>query len=420
MPEPIPQPQPVQLVAPPPAVPAPPAHTRLVLANASGALELVVLHKRTYAWDSGRRPRPADEQPPLEETGALHEPLAEGLTPAWKTLPDVVGFKTGTDVVVQGSARPPRPVTSMTVAVELVRRRHEAVVFGKRVCGFQGGRLAFSAPEPFGELPLRYELAYGGRDPAYEAAVMADVRRMVGPEKMRRALPSTSEMVARMHPLMYPRNRFGLGWVLDGRPEAIAGRELPCIERPGDLLTPERLVVAGPTEWTRQPLPIGFDYLDPMTFPRLGMFACPPLGYQPGAPVREVELGLVPPDFCRGNIAVAAPAELPTLIHPHAGQCASLGLTFPFLRGDEFIALHGMDHGAAILEVQLPGERPRFSIAGVEARTVSPAAELYLASVAVDARRLTLVWAGRHRLSRALAPAQVAALAATTTVSWGI
>lgn len=419
MAEPIPQPLAVQMVAPPPVAVVPPALTRLVLANASGALELVVLHKRTYVWESGRRTQPADEQPPLDEVGVPYKPFAEGVPPTWKSLPDVVGFKTGTDVVVQGSARPPRPVTSMLVAVEVVRRRHEAAVFGKRVCEFPGGRLGFSAPQPFSELPLRYELAYGGRDLAYEAAVMAEVRRTVPADKMRRALPSAEGMVGQIHPLMYPRNRFGMGWVLDQRAEAIAGRELPHLERPGDLLTPERLVAAGPGAWARQPLPVGFDYFDPLSFPRLGMFGCPPLGYQPGAPVREVELGLVPPDFCRGNIAVATPAELPRLIHPQAGQCASLGLVFPFLRGDETIALHGMDHTAATSEVQLPAERPRFSIAGLEAKAVTPVAELYLAQVAVDARRLSLVWAGRHRLRRALAPAQVAALAATTTVSWG-
>lgn len=416
MPDAIPKPQPLVTPAPPPPAKPAPSATGVVLANFSGATELVAIHKRTYSWEPGRRPLPSAEQPPLDLVGIAHEPLAEGRPPSWRSLPETIGFKQWTDVVVQGRARPPRPVAEMLVAVELGERRHEALVLGRRTCDTVGGRPAFTPPEPFAELPLRYELAYGGRDTAYETALLAELKRTLPSETLRRATPSAEGMFGQINPLMYPRNRFGQGYILHR--EAWAGRELPQIERPDDRLTPERLIVPHPQRWQAMPLPIGFDYLDPMTFPRVAMFGCPPLGYQPGERTREVELGLAPEDLCRGNIAVAKPEQLPGLIHPRCCAVASLGLTFPILRGDETIVLHGMDHAQPALALQLPAERPRFAIAGLEAKPVTPPAELHLVLIDVDARRLTLVWAGRHRGAKLPPAQQLPAFAANVSVTW--
>jgi hypothetical protein len=348
----------------------------------------------------------------------LHDPIAEGRAPAWRSLPEVIGYKVGTDVVVQGSARSPRPVERLSTVLFFGKRRHEVLVTGRRRTDRSRGRLIFTPPEPFTEVPLRYELAYGGRDPGYETELMAEVRRTTPAATMRRATPSMEGLFTRVSPLMYPRNRFGQGYVLDPRAEQQVGRELPQLERPDDLLTPERMPLAAPMGWRGQPLPAGFDYLDPMTFPRMAMFACPPPGYRIGDAVREVELGLVPKDFCRGNIVGATPQQMPTLLHPHAGQCASLGLTFPYVRGDEMMLLEGMDAQGPELDVLLPGERPTMTMTGLTAKPLVLTADPYLVLVQVDTRRLVMVWAARHRLGQPLAPQRLPELATTTTVAW--
>jgi hypothetical protein len=415
---PIPQPQAVELVKPADAAPVLPSTTRLVLANLSSAAELVVVHKRTYTWEPGKRAWPADVQAPLDEAGVLYDPIADGRAPTWKSLPEVIGFKVGTDVVVQGSARSPKPVDRLSTVLFFNKRRHEVVVSGKRRTERRGSQLIFTPPEPFTEVPLRYELAYGGRDPGYETELLAEVKRTTPAATIRRATPSMEGMFSRISPLMYPRNRFGQGYVLDPRAEHQVGRELPQLERPDDLLTPERMPLAAPLGWKGQPLPAGFDYLDPMTFPRMGMFACPPAGYQIGDAVREVDLGLVPKDFCRGNIVVATPQQMPTLLHPHAGQCASLGLTFPYVRGDEMMLLQGMDANGLELDVRLPAERPTMTVAGLTAKPLVLSAEPYLVLVQVDTRQLVMVWAARHRLAQPIAPQRLPQLATTTTVAW--
>lgn len=418
--EPIPQPRPVEYPPPPPRPEQAPSTTRVVFAQASGAAELVILTKRTYAWEPGQRARVAEQQLPLDEAGIPHEPLAEGRPASWRSLPDVVGYKAGTDVVVQGSARPGRPTASLAVALDLAGRRIEILVFGPRRCCSVAGKPAFTPPEPFTEVPLRYELAYGGRDPAFEAVMMEEVARITPAETLRRAAPSAEGLFGTLHPLMYPRNRFGQGYVLDARPEAFEGRELPQLERREDLLTPERLPVADFLKWERQPIPAGFDYLDPMTFPRMGMFACPPMGYQPGARCREAEAGLVPADFCRGNISSAQPSQLPTLLHPWAGHCASLGLNFPYLKGDETLALHGMDPARPSFTLVLPGERPSMTVEGLEARPVQLESVPFLLRVEVDARRLCMVWAARYRLRVPLPPSRLPEIAAATRITWRV
>lgn len=416
--EPIPVPRPIEYPPPPPKQAPLLTTTKLVMASASGAPEIVVLHKRTYSWEPGQRARLAEVQVPLDEAGIPHEPLIEGRPPSWRSLPDVVGFKAGTDVVVQGCARTARPATSMAVTLDLADRRHELLVYGRRCCDTRDGKVAFTPPEPFSEVPLRYELAYGGRDPAFEAAMMEEVARITAPETLRRATPSAEGLFGTLHPLMYPRNRFGQGYVLDARPENFDGRELPQLERRDDLLTPERLIVPDLLKWDRQPIPAGFDFLDPMTFPRMGMFACPPLGYQPGARPREVDAGLVPADFCRGNIATALPTQLPTLLHPYAGHCASLGLTFPYLTGDETLALGGMDAARPSFTLTLPGERPTMTVQGLEAKPVTLDAMPFLLLVEVDSRRLYMVWAARARLRIPMPPSRLQEVAGTTRIAW--
>src|SRR5437899_4102 len=125
MPEPrrpIPQPKPMEPQPPPPELlqlllPPSPSTLRVTQVLATGQPELAVVYKRTYVIEPGRPCRPADEQPPLAEEAAPHEELTPGVAPSCRALTETIGFKTGTDVVVQGSARPPRPTTTTTVAV---------------------------------------------------------------------------------------------------------------------------------------------------------------------------------------------------------------------------------------------------------------------------------------------------------------
>jgi len=129
------------------------------------------------------------------------------------------------------------------------------------------------------------------------------------------------------------------------------------------------------------------------------MFGLPPATTSTQEPVVEVDRGLIPADFCRGNIFTCNPEDLPNLIHPSAGRCASLGLWLPFLNGNETVVLEGMDPAHPSFVIELPGERPEFSVPGLAPHPVEIRGELYLVCIDLLSRLLTLVWAGRTRPS---------------------
>lgn len=382
---------------PPPAGPL-----RVTQVIAGGTDELAVLFKRTYVFDHAQPCVPADEQPALCEDAVPHDEMTPGIQPSYKTIPEVVGYKRGTDVVVQAAARPPGRVSEMQVEVRIGAHRHSALVLGKRLCEVVGGKLAFSAPEPFEEMSLRHENAYGGTDWNFFHAVGEELAARTSSDVVRRTKAIRDRFLADGHLAAYPRNRFGKGYVIDGRMEFVEGRELPNLERPEDRLTPENLVVGNPMTWNKQPLPVGFDYMDLITFPRVAMLGLPPGHEGTGEPFREVARGLVPRDFSRGSWVSAQPTQVPNLLHPDLGRCASLGLQLPFLEGRETVVLSGMDPEHPAFEVVLPGERPVFEIPALRSEPMEIDSELYQITIDLDQRTLGMIWCGRAPLKQSL------------------
>lgn len=416
----IPQPVPLESL-PPPEIPPhlrppPPGPMQITQVVETDVEELAIIYKRTYAIAHDRVCKLAEEQVPLDNEGAFHDELAPGVAPSPKSLPEVIGLKTGTDVVVQGSARPPQPATEMQVAVEIGAHRHAADVIGQRFCDYRNGRLVFTPPEPFEAMPLRYENAYGGRDAHFEKALMDETRRIMPAEDWRRAKPAAEAMLKQNHPLMYPRNRFGKGYVVEDRREFIEGRELPNLERPDDRLTPERLVVGDPFDWLQQPIPVGFDYLDPLCFPRSALMAMPPASRLKLDMAQEAAKELIPPDFARGNLFAQPPEKLQELVHPAASRCASLGLWMPFLLGNEVILLRGMDPAIPVFCVRLPSQLPAFDVTALQPGAAEVAGQLHLVLIDVDQKTMNLVWVGRMPLPPRPVPGERADLVSAIRV----
>src|SRR5262249_45979126 len=228
----------------------------------------------------------------------------------------------------------------------------------------------------------------------------------IAQEHRRKSAAVMAAIFGSNHPLMYPRNRFGKGYVIDNRRDSIQGRELPNLERPNDLLTPERIVLAHPMQWPHQPLPAGFDFVDPLTFPRSAMLGMPPTCTEEWNRFPEVTRRLLPEDFCRGNIFGTSPEDLSSLFHPDGSRCASLGLRLPFFRGDEEVVLEGMDPRRPRLRIRIPDERPVFTCRRIPSPGATIDADLHLLQVIVPRKLLCLVWVGRTDLSRPLLPGE--------------
>jgi len=403
VPQPIPIDQAPQTGIPSHIRPQPPGQTKLTVVGIKGVEELAVIYKRTYDFGHDRPSVPADEQIPLDEQGARYDDYET--TPgiqlfSYKSLPEIIGYKNGTDLVVQASAQSDRLTGSMTVAVQVGDYRHSANVIGRRFCDYVKGRLIFTPPEPFEEMALRYENAYGGRDLCFEEILLEEIGKNTAPDDIRRVKPVAETFLKASPPIVYPRNCYGKGYVIEDRSKLIEGRELPNLERVDDRLTPERLIVDNPLTWNKQPLPVGFDYLDASSFPRSAMMGLPPAMALNQEPVREVTLALIPKDYCRGNIFSTPPSELQNLVHPLVGRCASLGLWLSFLRGDEEILLIGMNKSIPEYIVRLPGEKPIFSLSCPLVKSSRIDSKLMLVCIDLNRQILNLIWSARTVLTQ--------------------
>jgi hypothetical protein len=301
------------------------------------------LVKRTYAIVAGAAV--LTEPEPL-----LHDVWGpEPLEPRLPVGSDFWFQKGAADVVVRGSAYNPGGASIHTarVSVSIGDRTKQIAVFGHRVVSWRrDGTPEFSSPEPVESVPLLYQLAYGG----------LDARVPIPEDELPLYLSLAGAGLAYDHPGLYPRNPVGKGYLVF--PGPVEGLELPNLEDPRDLLTPERLITGAPQSWHRQPLPWCFEWSVGATFPRCRFLGMEPWFPPPDGPeLQEVARGFCPPGLA--ELTKEAPVMLAYL------QEASLGMTFPQLDTEQPVRIEGMnpDHPVLLFRVP-PPPRLAFEIEG--------------------------------------------------------
>lgn len=318
---------------------------------------------------------PEGELVPIQAEPLTGDPLAgdDGLQLEQNPM-DLWPHKEAPDLIVQGSAFAPgrAPTRQMEVAVRAGRVLRRVAVFGRREVSWPGGRPHFETPEPFLELPMTWDRAYGGLDWRVPVTAVQD--------------PITALRLQSDHPGLYPRNPHGKGYlVCHGE---VPGMELPNLEDPGDLLTPGRLVTGTPTRWFTQPLPACLDALPPVAFPRCIFFAdgCDP--WHPGPDdlsLLEVSRGMLPPGF--RQLMTNRPLEHGP--HPRFFQEAAPGLTLPGLGHGAPVEVRGMHPHRPSVSFTVPTP-PRLTLAEAgEARQLRPRLHTLLIRPAQETVSLT-------------------------------
>jgi hypothetical protein len=352
---------------------------------------IALLAKRTYVLDAyGSVGVPAKEQAPLRPQ-AIYDGDANGLlladTEAWP-------YKLRTDIVVHGHvhAHGTRRVVDAAVVVGGMRR--DLRVSGDRRCTrAANGAVLFSEPEPFDKMPLGYDRAYGGYDHGSEAMV-PNLFDLLGDSVATGSDPKMYSLCC------YPRNRHGRGYRLASSSTPLDDVLLPNIEDPADLLRPDRLIVADPLAWWRQPLPAGTSWLHHGYFAR-----CVYMGVQPFWRPLPSEL----PEFGRGYL----PEEVrsidvmrgdPWVFGLQSG--ASLGLQLSGVTGGTVIRLIGLHPELREVNVTIPAA-PRMVVqtrwrAAEVAVTMLHHVELY-----PDHGLFTVVWRGAVEANRELLPEEL-------------
>lgn len=203
------------------------AAERFVLLDARAEETLIVVVKGTYDLKGGGA-RLHDQQDKVRWADEYYgEPGKSSIKYAGEGAP----FKPATDIVLVGSARPAgKNLGQVDVQLRVGKLRKTVTVLGdrrwERVLGF----LRISKPEPFEQMPLVYERAFGGVDAS--AAEKAE-----------------SE----------PRNPVGVGLRARKSRLAAEGMKLPNLEDPAERITSCR----------QRPKPAGFSFVSPHWQPRL-------------------------------------------------------------------------------------------------------------------------------------------------------
>jgi hypothetical protein len=340
-----------------------PFHTkdqRIVLPGQSpkGEYVLSVLVKRTYDIARVARCLRAEADAKIIPGDKYWD---DPMNSSVKFESDFVPWKIGTDVVLNGKAYAANAIFARTlmVSIEVGTIRKEILVIGDRVARFTGGAPSFAEPQPFLEMDLRYERAYGGAD------IYSD----------------------RKLPCLYARNPVGKGFAIQNIPEAIDGLELPNLEDPTDVLDPHRLCCEHFMHWERQPTPQSFGWFAKPWQPRASLAGVMPADRKTEQELRALYAQAVPP----AQRALYAQTNLPDMNFAFFNG-ASQGLALPFLRGDELVRTRNLT-SEGTLDFFLPADMPRIGL-DIGQGVQEPSVLLQTVMIRIDDRQVDLVWRG--------------------------
>jgi len=308
-----------------------------VATEKSGQDRCVVVVKGTFMLEGRGDSRLAEVQEPLVSADVYRgEPGATSL----QAECDFVPFKPRADILIMGHAVSPsgKPVTESMVALEFGLLRKFVRVTGER--RWERGLLGLraSATEPFVQMPLVYERAFGGTDVTH---------------------PDPKHHGAELH------NPVGVGYHKNPDARAAEGTRLPNLEDPHQP-------VSG---WKDVCRPVGFGPVGRSWQPRLTHAGTYDTRWM------EQEYPFLPRDFDTRYFL-----------------CAPADQQVPLLRGGESLRLMGMTRDGALV-ARVP--RLRFPITfrfDSGDQSLEPLLDTLL--VEADSRRMMLTWRASVPLGR--------------------
>jgi hypothetical protein len=361
----------------------------VVTAHQGGGSQVGVIAKRTYRV-VGRRCVLADEQVPLVEEPRFSDDCAVLLHDL-----DCVLHRTQVDVVLEGSARPPRPaVAAFDLRIRVGSLDRRLAVFGDRRCyRSASGRLRFSSAVPVEAVPLDWTSSYGGFD-------RVALERHGDPllELRDRQKQPYSPRFGRF---AYPRNRAGKGYLIEATDDALAACALPNVEEPASLLSPERLPLEAPERWPAGPVVAGVGWQSYASFPRTAMLGIPP-AYDaqtcPPASFLEVRTGAIATESIAPAIAMSRRLDL------RAAQQSAPGMRIPALHPGAPVTIVHAHPTLPVWDFALPCETPVLALQIPGAKPVGIEPRIRTVYIQPDLDRVTLVWVGEHQEATSVGP----------------
>ncbi|MFA6147124.1 MAG: DUF2169 domain-containing protein [bacterium] len=313
----------------------------LPVLNPAGDPTFLVVIKGTFLVDVHGFVTPADEQIPVA-FGEVME--GEGESAKVRLETDTAPFKPRADIFLLGKAHAPggKPVRWLDTGLLVGNVKKVVRVFGDRTWISGQGKLSapmFTEPEPFTEMDLVNEKAFGGID------------------------TESGEVCA--------ENPAGCGFYTRKSPKNIDGAPLPNIEDPGKLIR----------QWKDHPRPTGFGIVGKNCQPRFGCLGTYDETWQ------KQRRPAPPADFRTDYYNAAQPdLQVPG-----------------YLEGDEDVRLLNLAPGGGEVRFRLPGIRPAVTVTradieflGWDAPLSTENLELRLDTLCLlpEESRFFLVWRG--------------------------
>lgn len=352
---------------------------RLVLQDLDGRTCGVCIAKKTWVIKDDRHLKEADDPEPIRFAAVMEDGKDAGEAPPLYEA-DTAVFKPKADFVVLGTAVAPQKVATQrfSCTVKLGGFQRSLVITGKRYAKFKkpkkdtkdefiGSPPEFSEPERVVRVKLSFRNAYGG---------VAKYKPRGGDEVIE---------------IPCPCNPFGKGYCVQNSPEAIDGLELPQIEDPERLLTPENLVQEIGVFETL-PLPAGFGFYGGSWYPRIAYAGVMPFEVERmKVQVRQYAASL-DAEKDKDVVTMLETFDPPVMRYEYYQACAP-GMSVEYPKGNETVVLENIGE-QGYLAFDLPGLRPLLEVDAGRGKEVVPL-ELDTLCVNADDMKVYMVFRGR-------------------------
>ncbi len=344
-----------------------------------GGWTLGVIGKRTYSVSEGR----CEVAP--EQASIVVAPRQASDRAGLEHDTDVALHRRQTDVVVLGSARPFEVTPEFRVAIRVGGFERRIDVIGDRRCERDAfGALRFTPPEVVGEVPLTWEMAYGGLDDV--------ARQRYGDPVEHLAAKAGVARPPRLGIYGYSRNPYGRGYLIEASPQGLAACRLPALEDPTARLTPGTLVCEYARRWPAMPPVACTAWLPYEFFPRATYLGLPPLPYDlatvSSADFHEVRAGWLRPE------AVLHATGMTQRRDARASQSAAMGMRADEVSPGAPVTLTHLHPRHREWTFRLPQEAPRMHVRLPGGDPIELPARVRTLLIEPDEGRVCLVWVG--------------------------
>jgi hypothetical protein len=341
-----------------------------------GRSVLAVLVKQTYTIDTNGNCTLAGEQLPLVDELVYYQHNEKIL----ESDSDLFVQKIKCDVVVKGKARCYGKAKQLAEVI-IGDIRHIIAVQGNQKAYLDNhGKIQFGEIEHIEEVPLRYDFAYGGKDTEAEKQIQLPNAEIMA------ALPNQDWYAD--SPFRYPRNPEGKGYLVEKSKNMIEQLEIPNLQDPEHLLTPENILVGNIDRWFEMPIPYATDWLSHIWIPRLAYTGLIEFPQVMKSSLKEMKMKWVEKDiYDKKDIAKGFNYRF-----FNGGHYALQIDPFQNSRECTIINIHPSQKK---ITIKIPGARPKIWVDGRKGKLLPTQPVMHTILIEPDENRISITWSGK-------------------------